>query len=131
MTIYEYPERIVVVIFAEHLQESISFQENRWLQSIMKPYRKDGRQLLIVGSDGGYFTEPEQCPELYQVIRNAIQRNEKLTDEQAEMIQVDKDFAYVPKRDRSSSSGWALIRFRWRMNLEFVPPSEMDEKADR
>jgi hypothetical protein len=128
VTIYEYPERIVVVIFAEQLKETISPQANRWLNSLMKPYRADGRELLIVGSDGGYFTEPEQGPGLHRVIRNAIQENEGLSDAEAKMIHVEGEFAYIPKRDRSSPVGWALIKFQWHMKLEFEPPSKGSER---
>jgi hypothetical protein len=52
ITVYEYPHRIVMVIFSETVAEKEPPQE--WIDPIMTKYRKrkERREIVMIGSDG-------------------------------------------------------------------------------
>jgi hypothetical protein len=52
ITVYEYPQRVVTVIFSETVAEKEPPQE--WIDPIIAKYRKrkERRQIVMIGSDG-------------------------------------------------------------------------------
>lgn len=125
-TIYEYPTRVVIVVFAKHAQTTSTRAAEQWAESLLGNIKVGNRELLLVGSDGGYRQRPDAGPAWLKVIYKMLQRQFKLSDKQAANygLFVDRKFAIVPQRDRSEPSGWLRVRYRYEVNVTLKPPAD-------